>query len=47
SEWIIYGGIEYDFRKKVDYTNSELPFGNDSQLRNEAVWLHMMVSRQW
>jgi long-chain fatty acid transport protein len=47
SEWIIYGGIEYDFRKKVDYTNSELPFGNDSQLRNEAVWMHMMVSRQW
>lgn len=47
SEWTIYGGIEYDFRKKVDYTNDELPFGQDAQLRNEAVWLHMMVSRQW
>ena len=47
SEWTIYGGIEYDFRKKVDYTNTELPFGADAQLRNEAVWLHLMVSRQW
>lgn len=46
-EWILYSGIEYDFRKKVDYTNPELPFGTDAQLRNEAVWLHMMVSRQW
>jgi long-chain fatty acid transport protein len=46
-EWTFYSGIEYDFRKKVDYTNPELPFGNDAQLRNEAIWLHMMVSRQW
>lgn len=46
-EWTFYSGIEYDFRKKVDYTNPELPFGSDAQLRNEAVWLHMMVSRQW
>ena len=47
SQWTLFGGIEYDFRKKVEYTNPELPFGNDAQLRNEAVWLHLMVSRQW
>lgn len=46
-EWTLFSGIEYDFRKKVDYTNPELPFGNDAQLRNEALWLHMMVSRSW
>lgn len=45
--WTVFAGLEYDVRKKVDYTNSELPFGTNSQLRNEAVWLHMMVSRQW
>jgi long-chain fatty acid transport protein len=46
-EWTIYSGLEYDARKKVDYTNPELPFGNNAQLRNEAVWLHFMVSKQW
>jgi long-chain fatty acid transport protein len=45
-EWTIFSGLEYDFRKKVDYNNAELPFG-DAQVRNEAIWLHMMVSRQW
>ncbi|SIS81152.1 OmpP1/FadL family transporter [Neptunomonas antarctica] len=45
--WTVFAGIEYDVRKKVDYTNYELPFGENSQLRNEAIWLHMMVSRQW
>lgn len=46
-EWTLFGGIEYDFRKKVDYTNPELPFGENAQLRNEAIWLHMMISRRW
>ena len=45
--WTVFAGIEYDVRKKVNYTNPELPFGTNAQLRNEAVWLHMMVSRQW
>lgn len=45
--WRFTTGIEYDARKKVDYTNPELPFGSNSQLRNEAVWLHFMVSRDW
>jgi len=46
-QWTIFAGIEYNFRTKVDYTNSKLPFGENSQLGNEAIWLHMMVSRQW
>ncbi|HEC58053.1 MAG TPA: aromatic hydrocarbon degradation protein [Methylophaga sp.] len=45
--WTVFAGIEYDVGKKVNYTNPELPFGENAQLRNEAVWLHMMVSRQW
>jgi long-chain fatty acid transport protein len=45
--WAVFAGLEYDVRKKVDYTNTELPFGDNAQLRNEAIWLHMMVSRQW
>jgi len=45
--WTVFAGIEYDVGKKVNYTNPELPFGTNAQLRNEAVWLHMMVSRQW
>lgn len=46
-EWTLFSGVEYDLHNTVNYTNPELPFGQDSQLRNEAVWLHMMVSRQW
>jgi long-chain fatty acid transport protein len=46
-DWTIYSGLEYDVRKKVNYTNPELPFGNNAQLRNEAIWLHFMVSKQW
>jgi len=46
-EWTFTGGLEYDPQVKVDYTNAELPFGTNSQLRNEAVFLHFMVSRQW
>lgn len=46
-EWTFTGGLEYDPRVKVNYTNSELPFGIDSQLRNEALFLHFMLSRRW
>lgn len=45
--WKLSSGIEYDVRKKVDYTNPELPFGPDAQLRNEAIWLHFMATRTW
>ncbi len=47
SEWLMFAGIEYDFRKKVNYSNSDLPFADNAQLRNEAVWLHVMLSRRW
>lgn len=46
-EWTFTGGIEYDPQVKVDYTNVQLPFGTNSELRNEAVFLHFMVSREW
>lgn len=47
-EWTFTGGLEYDPRVKVNYTNSDLPiFGSDAQLRNEALFLHFMVSRRW
>lgn len=46
-EWTFTGGVEYDPDVKVNYTNSELPFGSNSQLRNEALFLHFMVSRRW
>ncbi|WP_318840542.1 OmpP1/FadL family transporter [Methyloradius palustris] len=46
-EWTFTGGIEYDPQVKVDYTNVQLPFGTNSELRNEALFLHFMVSREW
>jgi len=46
-EWTFTGGLEYDPRVKVNYTNAELPFGSNTQLRNEALFLHFMVSRRW
>lgn len=45
--WKFASGVEYDVRKKVDYTNAELPFGTNSELRNEAIWLHFSASRTW
>ena len=45
-EWTFTGGLEYSPVVKVNYNNSEMPFGN-AQLRNEALFLHFMLSRQW
>lgn len=45
-EWTFTGGVEYDPKVKVNYNNPQLPFGN-AQLRNEALFLHFMLSRQW
>lgn len=45
--WKFSSGIEYDARKKVDYTNVERSLGANSQLGNEAIWLHFMASRTW
>lgn len=45
-EWTFTGGLEYSPVVKVNYNNPELPFGN-AQLRNEALFLHFMLSRQW
>ncbi|MFL9609100.1 OmpP1/FadL family transporter [Methylobacillus sp. Pita2] len=45
-EWTFTGGLEYSPVVKVNYNNRELPFG-DAQLRNEALFLHFMLSRRW
>ncbi|MCB5187863.1 outer membrane protein transport protein [Methylobacillus caricis] len=45
-EWTFTSGFEYSPVVKVNYNNPELPFGN-AQLRNEALFLHFMLSRQW
>lgn len=45
--WKLFGGVEYALNKGVKYTNTELPFGANSQLNNEAIWLHLQASRSW
>jgi len=46
-EWTFTGGLEYDPRVVVNYNNTSLPFAANTQLRNEALFLHFMFSRQW
>lgn len=43
-EWRLTGGLEYMLPVKVDYSNAL--FG-PAQVRNEALTLHLMVSRRW
>lgn len=42
--WLVTGGVEWMLPVSVKY-NSQL-FG-DSEIRNEAIFLHFMVSRRW
>lgn len=43
-EWKFTGGLEYMLPVKVDYTS---PLFGNAEVRNEAVFLHVMMSRQW
>jgi long-chain fatty acid transport protein len=43
-QWKLTGGLEYMLPVKVDYTSAL--FG-PAQVRNEALTLHLMVSRRW
>ena len=43
-EWKLTGGLEYMLPVKENYRN---PLFGDAQLRNEAVFLHLMLSRRW
>ena len=43
-EWKFSGGFEYMLPAKVDYSNAL--FGN-AEVRNEALMLHLMLSRRW
>jgi long-chain fatty acid transport protein len=43
--WKLTSGIEYLLPAKVTY-DSDL-FGKDAEVRNEGVFLHMMLSKRW
>lgn len=43
-EWKMTGGLEYMFPAKVDYTS---PLFGNAEVRNEAVFFHLMFSRRW
>jgi len=42
--WRMDGGVEYEFKNKVRYTNPNLPFGPNSTETAELVALHLSVS---
>lgn len=46
-EWTLTSGIEYSPVVKVNYNNPDLAAFGNAQLRNEALFLHFMLSRQW
>ncbi len=43
-EWKLTGGMEYVANAKVDYTS---PLFGNAEVRNEALFLHFMLSRRW
>jgi long-chain fatty acid transport protein len=43
-EWRLMGGMEYMLPVKEDYTS---PLFGNAEVRNEAVFLHFMLSRRW
>ncbi len=45
--WRVDGGLEWDIRNRVTYTNDELPFGEDAEEVGEVVALHFRLSRSW
>ena len=42
--WKLTGGLEYMLPVKVDYTS---PLFGSAEVRNEALTLHLMLSRRW
>lgn len=43
-EWKLTGGLEYMLPVKANYHS---PLFGEAQVRNEAVFLHLMLSRRW
>lgn len=43
-EWKFTGGLEYMFPAEVNYSS---PLFGQAEVRNEAVFLHLMLSRRW
>ncbi|PKM10577.1 MAG: hypothetical protein CVV13_12360 [Gammaproteobacteria bacterium HGW-Gammaproteobacteria-3] len=44
AQWQLSGGFEYLLPVKENFSN---PLFGDAQLRNEALFLHLMISRRW
>lgn len=42
--WLMTGGVEWMLPVKVKYNS---PLFGDSEIRNEAIFLHFMLSRRW
>jgi long-chain fatty acid transport protein len=45
--WRIDGAFEWDLRNKEEYTNPQLPFGQDAEEVGELFALYFHVSRHW
>lgn len=43
-DWIMTGGLEYMVPVKANYTS---PLFGEAEVRNEAVFVHVMLSRHW
>ncbi|WP_333873488.1 OmpP1/FadL family transporter [Methylobacter sp.] len=43
-QWRLTGGLEYMLPVKVNYTS---PLFGNAEVRNEALFLHLMLSRRW
>lgn len=46
-EWRFDSAIEWLPRKKLSYTNPQLPFGTDARASAEQLAVHAMITRRW
>ena len=47
NDWRIDGAFEWDLRNEEEYTNPQLPFGQDAEEVGELFALYFHVSRRW
>ena len=46
-KWSAVTTIEYDVNASATYTNSQLPFGENSKIEGEFIAIHSLLSRRW